>query len=163
MPATYEPIATTTLGSAAATYTFSSIPSTYTDIIIACAPLAASADNLVIQFNGDTTSLYSWTTLGGNGSAASSNRGANTNLPYVQYQSAVDSNQATVLINVMNYSNTTTNKTAIARGNNASWGTDTTVVLYRSTAAISSITLRTRGGINLSAGSTFTLYGIKAA
>jgi glycosyltransferase involved in cell wall biosynthesis len=32
MPATYEPIATTTLGSAAASITFSSIPATYTDL-----------------------------------------------------------------------------------------------------------------------------------
>jgi hypothetical protein len=34
MPATYEPIATTTLGGAAATITFSSISSAYTDLRI---------------------------------------------------------------------------------------------------------------------------------
>ena len=34
MPATYEPIATTTLGSAQATVTFSSIPGTYTDLVL---------------------------------------------------------------------------------------------------------------------------------
>jgi hypothetical protein len=33
MPATYEPIATTTLGTAAATITFSSIPATYSDLM----------------------------------------------------------------------------------------------------------------------------------
>ncbi len=34
MPKTYEPIATTTLGSAAATVTFSTIPGTYTDLVL---------------------------------------------------------------------------------------------------------------------------------
>ena len=161
--ATYEPIATTTLSSAAASYTFSSISSAYTDLVVVCSAVTATVDNLVINFNGDTASNYSWTTLGGNGTAASSTRGASTNLPYIQYASGVDTTRSTVLVNVMNYKNTTTYKTAICRGNNTGYGTDATVVLWRSTSAISSLTILTRGAVNLATGTVLTLYGIAAA
>jgi hypothetical protein len=58
---TYEAIATQTLGSAAASVTFSSIPGTYTDLVIVCTPLrvTAGAEELVFQFNSDTGSNYS--------------------------------------------------------------------------------------------------------
>ena len=163
--ATYEPIATTTLGAAAASHTFSSISSAYTDLVIICNATTASADNLVINFNGDTGATYSWTVLGGNGTAASSTRGASTNLPYLHYVSGLNTTQSNVIVNIMNYKNTTTYKTAISRGNNTTvgFGSDAAVVLWRSTAAITSITLLTRGAVNLASGSIFTLYGIAAA
>ena len=160
MAVTYEKIATTTLGSDVTDVTFSSISGSYTDLVLICAPLSASVDNITINYNGDTASNYSWTTLGGNGTSASSNRGSNDAAPYVHYVSGVSTTQSNVIINVMNYSNTTTYKTAICRGNNTSYGTDSTVVLWRSTSAITSILLRQRGSNNFSSGSTFTLYGI---
>jgi len=163
MASTYEKIATNTLGSAASSVTFSSISGAYTDLVLICAPLSATADNIVIQYNGDTATNYSWITLGGNGTSAFSNRGSSDSIPYVQYQSGVSTTQSNVIINVMNYSNTTTYKTAICRGNNTSYGTDSTAVLWRSTSAITSILLKQRGSNNFSCGSTFTLYGIKAA
>jgi hypothetical protein len=166
MPTTYEPIETTTLGSAAASYTFSGISSAYTDLVLIANATAASIDNLVIQFNGDNVSNYSWTTLGGNGTAASSNRGTSTNLPYVQYESGVNTTPNFVQINIMNYSNATTFKTAICHGShdyNGSGGVDATVVLWRSTAAITSVKILTRGAVNLATGSKFTLYGILKA
>lgn len=164
--ATYEPIATTTLSSAAASYTFSSISGSYTDLVLICNATAATIDNLVINYNGDTASNYSWTTLGGNGTAASTTRGTSTNLPYIQYQGGVNTTPNFVQVNIMNYSNATTYKTAICSGShdlNGSGGVDATVVLWRSTAAITSVTILTRGGVNLATGSRFTLYGIKAA
>ena len=163
MAATYEKIAATTLGGASATVTFSSIPGTYTDLVLICTPLSASVDNVVIQYNSDTSSNYSFTTFGGNGTTASSNRGSNDSAPYVTYEVGNNTTQSNITINVMNYSNTTTYKTAICRGNNTAYGTDSTVVLWRDTNAITSILLKQRGGNNLATGSTFTLYGIKAA
>ena len=56
----------------------------------------------------------------------------------------------------------TTNKTFLARGNDANDATVVFAGLWRNTNAISSITL-TGSAVNLSSGSTFTLYGIKAA
>jgi hypothetical protein len=104
--------------------------------------------------------------LGGNGTAASSTRGTNTNRPYLQYKSGVNTTPNLVQVNIMNYSNATTYKTAICSGShdyNGSGGVDATVVLWRSTAAITSVTILTRGAVNLATGSKFTLYGIKAA
>jgi len=162
MTATYEKIATTTLGSSSATVNFTSISGSYTDLVLVCTPLSTTIDNLVIQYNGDTASNYSWTTLGGNGTVASSNRGSNNTNSYLHYQAGVNTTQSNVIVNIMNYSNTTTFKTAICRGNNTTIGTDSTVVLWRSTSAINSILLKQRGSNNLNSGSTFTLYGIKA-
>ena len=158
--ATEIPIATTTLGSAAASYTFSNITSAYTDLVLVCDATAASVDNLVIQFNGDNASNYSWTYLGSSGSSSNTTRGSNTNLPYIQYASGINTTRSNVLVNIMSYSNTSMNKTALARGNNKDYGTDLTVVLWRSNAAITSVTILTRGAVNLAAGSIFSLYGI---
>jgi len=62
----------------------------------------------------------------------------------------------------MNYANSTTNKTVLSRGNNTGNHTIAYVGLWRSTAAITSMLLGTTGSTWM-AGSTFTLYGIKAA
>ena len=78
MPSTYEPIATTTLGSTAATITFSSIPATYTDLRIALVGSLSGGGNYGnLRFNSDSGSNYSVTILRGNGSAASSARQSN--------------------------------------------------------------------------------------
>jgi hypothetical protein len=62
----------------------------------------------------------------------------------------------------MNYSNSTTYKTILSRGNVTGTGIDLNVSLWRSTAAITNITV-TSFTSTYTAGSTFTLYGIKAA
>jgi len=75
---TYEPIATTTLGTAQPTVTFSSIASTYTDLVIVAQLTTAAPTNMRIRFNGDTTANYSNTTVTGNGSTATSVRETGT-------------------------------------------------------------------------------------
>ena len=164
MPFTYEPIATQTLGSAASTVTFSSIPSTYTDLIlIAKAGSTGGANNLYIRFNGDTASNYSGTTLTSDGGSATSQRSLNVTeiiLNYYGYLSN-DLNSAHI-INIFNYANTSVNKTLLSRANNAANGVALAGGLWRSSAAITSINLFA-GGSTLISGSTFTLYGIKAA
>jgi hypothetical protein len=62
----------------------------------------------------------------------------------------------------MNYSNATTYKTIINRGNTASSTVITRSGMWRSTSAITSITVNNDAS-NYLAGSTFTLYGIAAA
>ena len=71
---TYVAIATNTLGSAAASVTFSSIPGTYTDLVIVTQAISATADNVGIRFNSDSGSNYSQTWLSGNGTSAISSR-----------------------------------------------------------------------------------------
>lgn len=157
MPATYEPIATTTLGSAAVSFTFSSIPSTYTDLELVFAGTDSAFGSLNIQLNGDTATNYSYTILTGDGTTAASSRGtsvAQMNL------GVTGTSQSVSKFFFMNYANTTTYKTVLGRGNIASNQVRAGVGMRRNTAAITSITVQ---GTSLQIGSTLTLYGIKAA
>jgi hypothetical protein len=157
---TYTPIATNTLGSAAATITFSSISGSYTDLIIAGNGIASSDAGIDFQVNSDTGTNYSFTYIYGDGSSTVSGANATSN---VGSGGRIGINGGVALLNFMNYSNTTTYKTIISRGANASVLTIATVALWRNTNAITAITLKRGGGGNFSTGSTFTLYGIAAA
>lgn len=163
MTATYESIETTTLGSAAANITFSSIPSTYTDLVVVYTLKAetASAD-IYMRFNSDSGSNYSNTILWGNGTSAGSNRFSGAAQIRLNYAVDVLTTDGTLLIcNINNYSNTTTNKTMLSRIGLASDATEASVGLWRSTSAISSIALTLLSG-NWGSGCTASLYGIKA-
>lgn len=164
---TYTPIATTTLGSATNLVTFSSIPSSYTDLIFVISCATATLQDMYFRINSDSGSNYSWTHLYGTGSAAGSTRQTNQTVAMADYYGAPNltlgtSNQ---IIQFMNYSNITTYKTMITRSNRADSGTDATINLWRSTAAIDSVQFRMApaASYNFLAGSTFTLYGIAAA
>lgn len=165
MPATYEPIATTTLGSAASSVTFSSISSTYTDLVLVYNGKFASANGqIALQFNSDTGSNYSNTELYGNGSTAGSSRESNVTSMRLGYTQTANIENMNIM-QIMNYSNSTTNKTVIARQNTAgsASGAAAHVGLWRSTAAINAINIICYNGINFATGSTFTLYGVKSA
>lgn len=163
MPMTYEPIATTTLGSAQASVTFSSISGSYTDLIIICqVAFDPAANELRLRFNSDAGSNYSYTRLQGNGASASSSRFTNDN--HIHIGSPGNSLVIGNSINfIHNYSNSTTNKTVLSRSNFSNREVMATVGLWRNTSAITSVYIDNSGGQNMTAGSTFTLYGIKAA
>lgn len=166
LPSTMTPIATNTLTAAAASITFSSIPQTYTDLVLVVDySLNVANSSLFVRLNGDTATNYSHTRLSGTGTAASSGRGTSSDQARitadVTAQSA--STRQIVTLNFMNYSNTTTNKTFLTRYNSTG-GTEAYVDLYRSTAAITSIQVKGFDGTAIiESGASFTLYGIKAA
>jgi hypothetical protein len=166
MAKTYEPIATQTLGSNTNTINFTSIPTTYTDLILVSNWVENSTESMCIRVgNGsvNTTSIYSVTYLIGTGSAASSGRYASSFWEFSQMPATTTEFNANI-IHFQNYSNTTTFKTAIGRSSTASQGTAAIVGLWRSTAAINTIQLRCGFGSNtFNTGSTFTLYGVKSA
>ena len=162
MPSTYTPIATQTLGSTVSSVTFSSIPSTYTDLVLVCSPLTTAGAAVQIRFNSDTGTNYSRTFINGNGSSAGSQQASNLDQNSISYSGANTTPYA-VITQFMNYSNTTTNKTYLSRSNSASDEVITYVGLWRSTAAISTILLFPSSSGSFTSGSTFTLYGIKAA
>jgi len=163
MPSTYEPIATTTLSTATASVTFSSISGTYTDLVIVCqVAFDPSANELRLRFNSDTGSNYSYTRLQGNGTSASSSRFTNDN--HIHIGSPGNSLVIGNSINyINNYSNSTTNKTVLSRSNFSNREVMATVGLWRNTSAITTVYIDNSGGQNMTAGSTFTLYGIKSA
>jgi hypothetical protein len=159
MASTYEPIATTTLGSAASSVTFSSITGTYTDLVlVANYQISTSNQFLTMQFNSDTGSNYSYTNLYGEGTAAASDRTSNATAGRLSFYG---SDQSNAIASIMNYSNTSTNKTVVSRDNTNTYVV-TRVNLWRNTSAVTSLVIGTSSG-NITSGSTFTLYGIKAA
>ena len=162
---TYVALATNTLGSAAASVTFSSISGAYTDLVLVCnyATSLNATENVYMRFNSDTGSNYSVTDLVGNGSTAASYRESSATLIRIGGRALGTSSTDNIsIVNIQNYSNTTTYKTSLIRNDIPSLGTVATVGLWRSTSAITTI-LVAGNGQNLSTGSTFTLYGIAAA
>ena len=171
MPATYTLIASNTLSSSAASVTFSSIPNTYTDLVLKLSVRSARTDpsdtiNFTINSIGGTS--YSNTALVGNGSAASSGRVSNAN--DVDYSAAANAATSTsntfsnVEIYIPNYAGSTNKPfsaftayednttTAVIRANAS---------LLSNTAAVTSITMATAGIGDFVSGSSFYLYGIK--
>jgi hypothetical protein len=166
MATTYTPIATTTLASTATSYTFSSIPATYTDLVLVASPLrdATTGGYVTMQFNSDTGSNYSNTGLLGNGTSTQSSRTSSQTIAYLNWgaDGLSTTNPNTMIASFQNYSNTTTYKTYLSRANQAGSTVDAVVGLWRSTSAISTIAVSRSTG-SFATGSTFTLYGIKAA
>jgi hypothetical protein len=160
MTATYDSIATQTLGSNTATVTFSSIPATYTDLVLVMQFDKDADSGSWFRVNNDSGSNYSTTDVRGNGTTASSGRDSSATVGRYFRGLANTTANNLVIMNFMNYSNTTTYKTIISRANNAN-GTEANVNLWRSTSAINEINLITSTG-TYKTGSTFSLYGIKA-
>lgn len=162
MPATFEPIASTTLSAATATVEFTSISSSYTDLVLIFngGENGTNKDFQLRVGNGsiDTGSNYSWTRMLGDGSVASSSRGSNTT--YIE--NVIGNESCTAIYHFMNYSNTTTNKTILSRTAYASSRTSAYVGLWRITSAITHIRFTAETGSTINSGSTFSLYGIRA-
>ena len=160
MTVTYSQIATQTLGSAASSVTFSSISGTYTDLVLVINGSTTIDQNYRLRFNSDTASNYSYTRLTGDGTSAASERATGT--AFIHISAGDHTNTGVFIVNIQNYSNTTTYKTTLSRHNIAASNVGTYVGLWRSTSAITSVTITT-SSTTFTSGSTFTLYGIKAA
>ena len=159
---TYVALDKVTVGTATPSVTFSSIPQTYTDLVVVCnSGLDTSSQDLSVRINNDSSALYSYTVIAGNGTSAYSARGTGLNKGYLDNTGANTTLTGTWLLNFMNYANTTTFKTYLSRYSDAGKAADVTVGLYRSTSAITSLVIAGTSG-NLLAGSTFSLYGIAA-
>jgi hypothetical protein len=159
--ATYSLIASNTLGSAAADVTFSSIPATFTDLILVTQHTCATGSNnqLAIRPNSDSSYIYSRTFLTGDGSTASSSRFTGEQAIFPSYVGN-NTDLTNVITQFMDYSNTTTFKTILSRTNAANYPR-AQVTLWRSTTAITSLYIYPYSG-TFATGSVFKLYGIQA-
>lgn len=155
MPITYDKIATTTLGSAGV-ITFTSIPGTYTDLVLVLSATPSSFASVKVRFNSDSGTNYSVIVMNGNGSSAESSTATSATEMNL---GLLGTDQSTSIINIFNYSNTTTYKTSIGRGNTVANLVRAAAGLWRNTAAINSISLVD----SMPIGTMATLYGIKAA
>ena len=170
---TYTLISSVTVGSGGSSgVTFSSIPQTYTDLLVKCSLRTGSAQVWgYFTYNGSSTTGYSLMQLLGNGSTASSGKDA-TSTGY-QYSLWADSPNQTANtfssseIYIPNYTGSTYKSNSIesVTENNAT-GVYTAMQtnLWSNTAAITSITFtpwNSGGGETWAQYSTFYLYGIK--
>jgi hypothetical protein len=160
MPATYEAIATFTLGSAS-TFDFTSIPSTYTDLVVIVNGKKSNA-LCGLRLNNDTGSNYSNINIYAQTSGGAIGPDKNTNTTSF-YSGFVNTDYSVNIWNIFNYANTTTYKGIHCKG-----GNDTQIGLdvgtWRSTAAVNRVTISVLAGDGtFDTGSTATIYGIKAA
>jgi hypothetical protein len=166
---TYQLIETKTLGTAVSTIEFTSIPQTFTDLVLVSnyrTTRAAVFDQLRIRFNGNTGANYTWLGAYGSGSSA----GAENTGDDVSFKTDVGvGNNATAntfsngAIYIANYTGSTNKSVSIdAVGeNNATEAYQFIYVgTYTNTTAITSIQGFSEGSANFVVGSTFSLYGI---
>lgn len=166
--ATYEPIQSYTLASAAASITFTSIPSTYTDLRVSFTMNGQSVASGVpiLQFNSDTGTNYSLTRLAGQGTGAYSARdNSASSISLASYTAPQTSTPTFIALDIFSYAGSTFKTNLITFNNdyNGSGSVEYAVGLWRSTSAITSIQLKAPGSNTFNIGTTATLYGIKAA
>jgi hypothetical protein len=169
MANTYTLIASNTLGSSAASVTFSAIPNTYTDLVVRWSARGATGlgNNIDFRINGLTTTVYSRIYLLGDGASASSSLGPDetsadmragynpSNATASTFNSGeiyLPSYTASQNKPIGSFNVTENNGTTAYIGANAN--------LFRNTSAITSVSIAAASG-NLASGSTFWLYGIK--
>jgi hypothetical protein len=169
MALTYEPIATTTLATATTTITLSSIPQTYTDlrVVMVTASAGASGGDRGVQFNGNTGSVYAEAAIYGEGTTAGTSRYANNSRFYLNYWGTTYiANRQLFTLDIFAYTNASVFKTVLIGMNqdqNGSGRIERHAALFGSTAAVTSISFVNISGDGYAAGTTVTIYGIKAA
>jgi len=158
----YESIATTTLSSATATVTFSSIPQTYTHLQLRIM-LPSSGDEPAMRFNSDTGNNYNRHGLYANGSTISSYGDVGANYMGLSVGSA---NVNCMVTDILEYTNTNkfkVSRTLAGHDDSASRTIALRTNAWRNTAAITTITLTETNSSNFPQYSSFALYGIKGA
>ena len=157
---TYTSIASITLSSAtgglSTPITFSSIPQGYTDLIIVANGLVTSGASTYLRFNGDADNNYSITSVRGDGSSASSER--TTSVSVATWSVWRTTNIQYGIIQLQNYSNSTTYKSFLSRSYDDAPFVYAYVGLWRNTSAITSIQILC--DTTFASGTTFSLYGI---
>ena len=172
MPNTYTLISSNVLTSTTASVTFSSIPATFTDLVLRISGRTTvtgqATDNLELRFNGSSSSIYSITRLRGDGSTASSSR--NSGVTVINGLTAFDAADATTAtfssleIYVPSYlasQNKPVSLFSAQENNNTTANVVFTAGLWRDTSAITSIYIGSNSGGSFVSDSSFYLYGIK--
>lgn len=164
MAKTYESIATATIsGTSTNSYAFTSIPNTYTDLIMVLnsSKTAGGASNVYLRFNNDTAANYSENFMYGVGSTVGASRNTGTTWTLIGDQTAGQWSQ--VISHIFNYNNVNAKTTVLSRYGNAGEAVIAAAGVWNSTSVIHTVEVILAAGTYFSNGSTMTLYGIKAA
>ena len=174
MPVAMTVISTATLGSAAASYTFSSIPSTYTDLLIVAKVKGSNTNygsvKMTLGTGGVLNSTTSKTQITLYGNNTSAGREILTDLTMFDLcrASGISSDQWGIhRVRLNSYSNTSIHKNIFCRTNlvkGTGKGVEAIAGTWRNTGVVDTIKIEsTATGNSFAAGSTFTIYGIRAA
>lgn len=161
---TYTPISRIAVTSSVSILTFSSIPSTYTDLRLVLLTKGSSAGTLYFKINSTAGTAYSNTRINGDGTTASSERTSSYPRMDINGTDANERTNSLATVDFMSYSGTTL-KTMLIRESHmeTSLGySHFSTGLWNNTSAISQIDLYIDGQ-NFVSGTTATLYGITAA
>jgi hypothetical protein len=159
---TYSPITTQTLGSTAAYIDFTSIPSTYTDLVVQCSLIGSSgAGYIYMRVNSDSGANYSRQELQGDGASITAQYVSGEGLAYI-HSKVLGTGYVPVRVEMLEYKNTSVYKSWVCRGADAASSTSIVAGLWKSTSAITDIRIAVTTA-TFAVGSTFTLYGIRAA
>jgi hypothetical protein len=156
--ATNVPIQSVQLVSSSSTITFSSIPQSYTDLRIVISNVTNAVTDIIATFNGDSSAIYSRIYMEGSSSSAGAQNNNGTGSQWGYVPSSTTHQQS--VIDLMNYSNTSTFKPMIQRATVNAF-TGFAALSYRSLNAITSVTL-TANASTFNAGTTVDIYGIKS-
>ena len=172
IPTSYESIASATTGTSGVV-TFSSIPSTYSDLqikFIARSDRASSADQIKITLNSDTGTNYTRHYSVGDGTTANAGGTitlANNSMIQMAASSLTSNSFSAGIIDILDYANTSKYTTLrMTYGTETNAGTNSNAIylqsgLWLNTAAVSTITFSVLNGPNYVSGTSFALYGIK--
>jgi len=164
-----DPLQVITVGpSGASSITFTNIPSTYAHLQVRLMSINASAQSVIMQFNGDTGSNYAKHSLNGNGVSALGQGFSGQSYFNVQGYRVAGStpNPVVAVVDILDYSNTnkyTTTRMLSGFDANGSGEVSLNSGLWMNTAAVSSILIRLESSGTINQYSQFALYGIKAA
>lgn len=156
---TYTALANITLGSSASSVTFSSIPATYRDLVLAITALHNTTSDVQasIQPNSDSGNA---SLVYMDGRSTSGFSGTDTKIA-LYYQSGAPANSPMgVNVQIMDYSATDKHKTFLVRSGHPSFQVSAYAARWASTSAITSLVIPSLSGGNFQAGSSFALYGI---
>lgn len=173
MATTCKLIAKTVLGSSASNIEFTSIPATYTDLLVVCSlrtDRAVHAETVRLTFNGASTN-YSERMLYGDSAGATSysNTTAYLGAIFANSASATSSTFGNADIYIPNYAGSTNKSVSATSVTETNSGTQNQAFigafagLWSSTAAITSLRLAPVTGPNFVSGSSAYLYGILKA
>lgn len=159
--ATYTALATITLSSSASSVTFSSIPSTYRDLVLVANATGASVEGYsTLRLNADSGSNYSYVRMIGQSSGASS-QAYSSETSFSRSFYVKTSLPAMTTIQINDASATDKHKSLLWRQDYSLDTAEATAGRWASTSAVTSIAL-TRVSGTFNSGSTFSLFGIEA-
>lgn len=167
MPSTYEPISTVTLTSTAQAISFTSIPSTYTDLVVIFRGAGVVGSDVRYRFNSDSGNNYAYNAIYAQSSTVNVNVSALESNGVFTYYGGVSTvvGESMHRLDIANYADTGKYKSGISSANlkNESWTQNSTI--WNSTAAINRIDIELSFATSrvMSVGTTATIYGIKRA